>query len=166
MQVGRADYTALRRMLSKFAIVRSNPDVIEDAIQLAMENLVRNQNSYPLRNRQYRAALRAVDELRSPRYAFLCYTAKPERLGIEDCELPVHENIEDNLYFKELAEKALSRLRPIYRQIIQKRFWEGKTFREISSDLNLSPETVRHYGSHSMKILRKAMLPYREEYFS
>ena len=68
-------------------------------------------------------------------------------------------NTTDEIGKKELLEKALSRLKPLEREIIELRFYKGLTFREIGRHFNITGQGAYQREQQTLNKLKRFLDP-------
>ncbi|MFV0506553.1 MAG: RNA polymerase sigma-70 factor [Bacteroidales bacterium] len=78
--------------------------------------------------------------------------------------LDTHASTNDNLYshieLEQMFNAALSRLPENVREVFEMSRFEGKTYKEIAKDKNISIKTVESYMTRALKILRVELKDY------
>lgn len=155
-RITTTDYTALMRFVMQHTgrSVEEAQDAVQETFWIALEKQGQlRDESCLLPWLQTIAKRTAFKQSRYYLSLILVSTDDLEKIEGDD-------NVENVIQRREQFEtvaRALNRLAPVYRSILQMRYEENCTFTEIAEKSGMSAATVRSYHRRALKRLRKAL---------
>ncbi len=163
----RALYFHIQKMIKEKELVE---DLVQEVFIKAFKNLATYSNEYAFSTWLYRIATNhTIDYLRKKKLQTLSID-DPIRTkdGEMQVQLPDHQFATDRVIIKKqranIIHAAIDDLPEKYRDVIQMRHMEEKSYQEISEELDLPLGTVKAHIFRARELLYKALKDKRDQF--
>ncbi|MEX0722189.1 MAG: sigma-70 family RNA polymerase sigma factor [Balneolaceae bacterium] len=160
-------YFHIRKMIKEKELV---DDLVQEVFMKAFHNLSSYSNEYAFSTWLYRIATNhTIDYLRKKKLQTLSINEPYKtRDGDMEIQLPDHSFATDNQIIKkerkQIVQHAIENLPEKYRQVIEMRHMEEKSYQEISEMLDLPLGTVKAHIFRAREMLYKALIDKKDKF--